>query len=156
MTSAAGAAVPLPFVPLLGGEIELQDDDELYLRQCNPRFMQGDQPSDQLFKPSSSDGDKLSGSRSSMATAQEAYDFRNGQRQGSTVGSWSVSVEEVKGVGSRVVDDAASTEAPPAPIPPGHVYMDMRPFSTLSTEQRRTLRSTLLIASLKRGRQHPV
>lgn len=156
MTSSTGAAVPLPFLPLLDGEVELKDDSELYLRQCNPRFIQGGQPSDQLFKPSSSDGDKLSGSRSSKATAKEAYDFRNGQNKGSSEGSWGVSVEEARGVGSRVIDDAASADAPPAPIPPGHVYLDMRPFSSLSTVQRRTLRSSLLLASLKRGRQHPV
>jgi len=146
----------LPFVPLIDGEVEVDDDAELYLRQCNPIFVKGGQPSDQMFKPSSSDAEKLSGSRSSKATAKEAFDFRNGQRNGSTAGTWCLSVEEAKSVGSRVIDDSASSDAPPAPIPPGHVYLDLRPFATLSKLERRALRSTLLLASLKWGRQHPV
>lgn len=154
MTSTGGG--PLPFVPLIEGEIEVEDGDELYLRQCNPLFVKGGQPSDQLFKPSSSDADKLSGSRSSKATAKAAYEFRDGQKKGATAGTWCLSVEEARSVGSRVIDDAESSEAPPAPIPPGHVYLDLRPFSALNKEERRALRSSLLLASLKWGRQHPI
>lgn len=154
MTSASTPL--LAFVPLIDGEVEVEDDAELYLRQCNPLFVRGGQPSDQMFKPSSSDSDKLSGSRSSKATAQEAYEFRNGQKKGSTAGTWCLSVEEARGVGSRVIDDADSSDAPPPPVPPGHVYLDLRPFSALSKLERRTFRSRLLIASLKWGRQHPV
>lgn len=145
----------LAFLPLIQGEVEVDDGSELYFRQCNPQFVRGNQPSEQIFKPSSSDGEKLSGSRSTKTTAKETYEFRNTQKDGSTIGTWCITVAEAWDVGSRIIDDANSIDAPPFPIPPGHVYLDMRPFQSLNKVERRTLRSTLLIASLKRRRQYP-
>lgn len=147
---------PSLLLPLLGGEVELTDGQELYFRQCNPQHFKNNQPSDLMFNPSSSDGGKLSGSRSTKTTAKDSFDFRSAQKPGATIGTWCVSVGEAGSIGSRVIDDTRSVDAPPAPIPPGHVYLDLRSFHALSSKERRTVRSTLLIASLKWGRQHPI
>jgi hypothetical protein len=137
------------FEPLHAGEELLVDPDELYLRQCSPLHFSDGQVSDLLFKQSSQDGGKLSGSRSSRCTPEEAYEFRVKTLGKPSSGTWGVTVGDIVGAMSRVVDDSGSESAPSAPIPPGHAYLDFRHVKAKADERR--LRSTLTIIANRSG-----
>lgn len=137
------------FEPLVAGEEVLEDPDEQYLRQCLPQHFSGGQVSDLLFKQSSQDGGKLSGSRSSMCTPAEAYDFRVNTMCRPSAGTWGIAVGEIEDALSRVVDDSGSVNAPQPPVPPGHVYLDFRHLTARIDERR--LRSTLAIIANRAG-----
>lgn len=137
------------FEPLLPGEELLENPDEHYLRQCSPMHFSEGQVSQLLFRQSSQDGGKLSGSRSSKCTPEEAYEFRVNTLGKPSAGTWGIMVGDIVGASSRVVDDSASASAPPPPIPPGHAYLDFRHVKAKAEERR--LRSTLTIIANRSG-----
>lgn len=132
-------------------EVELLDAEERYFRQCHPTFIEDGLPSAMMFKDFPRDQGKLSGARSGKTTEDQAYYFHTRSLQFKSAGTWGVTVEEVQGSGSRVVDDSGSTIGP-APCPPGHSYIDMR---ALSKTARKRLRNRLIIAARRRGRLYP-
>lgn len=143
------ATVTAPTVPaLVQGEVEVADLDEMYQRQCHPTFIASNgEPSSQLFKDFD---EKLSGTRNSVVNAVQSFD--NYLAQGlPTVGTWAVTVGEVRFAGSRIIDDVASADAPD-PCPQGHAYLDYRLVQTAS---RKRFRNALLIAARARGKLHP-
>lgn len=137
------------FEPLLPGEQLLENPDEHYLRQCPPMHFSDGQVSQLLFKQSSRDGGKLSGSRSSKCTPEEAYEFRVNTLGKPSAGTWGIRVRDIVGASSRVIDDSASEGGPPPPIPPGHAYLDLRHVKAKAEERR--LRSMLTIIANRSG-----
>jgi hypothetical protein len=129
----------------------VEDEDELYLRQVHPRFWDGLEVSAQAFDTSTRDEGQLSGARSRDQTPESAYNDRL-TRGGYTAGTWAVSVQEVAGELSRVVDDIRC----PAPVggewPQGHCYLDQR---MPDKPHRRKLRINLARAATQRGRLYP-
>jgi len=142
---------------LVDGEVELKDKTEYYWRQCAPvDFDEETQlPTDRMFRATEADAGKMSGARSSKASAEAAYLHRTAVVKKPSKGTWGVTVEDVQAVKSRVVDDTALQPAPPPIPPPGHSYIDVRHLSDLDKKQRQNFRSRLLIAAFKLNRVHP-
>jgi len=69
-----------------------------------------------------------------------------------SAGTWAISVEEVSKSEARALDDEFAESAPPAPVPPGHGVVDVRPYND---KMRRRIGGKLAIAAHNRGRQHP-
>lgn len=130
-----------PFEPLEPGEEVLDDENEHYLRQCNPSWVQGGKPSSQAFAYFAKDAGRLSGSRSRDATPAQAYRFYTETLRLKSAATLAVTVAQVEARSSRVVDDTnAPTVRPPAPVPPGHSYIDLR---HLTSGERKRLASGL-------------
>lgn len=137
-----------PYIELEPDEIELDQDDEFYWRQCHPTYLDGGVPSVQMFCESTGDNGKISGARSLKATAQLAYEERM-QRGGHTAGTWGVTVAEITNAGTRAVDDSATGGT----LPTGHTYVDYRHLDTKPS--LRAVRSMLHQAAVARPRQWP-
>jgi hypothetical protein len=149
---------PPSFEELVTGEELLSDAAETIWRQCAPGHFdkRTGKPSDEMFRATDADHGKMSGARSSKATAEQAYRHRTEVLKKPSAGSWGVSVAEIKKVNSRAVDDSILQPPPPPEPPPGHTYIDVRHLDHLDKEGRRKLRSTLLIFANKRNRQFPI
>lgn len=135
------------FVELEADEIELENEAELYFRQCHPGFYDAEvgQPTSQMLGDFPVDKGRLSGNRSSKRTALEAHlDFG-----GKTIGTWGVSVGEVINAGCRIVDDSTLPS-----VPYGHAYLDTRHFQGSRADRKRAI-SRILIAMHKAGRLAP-
>jgi hypothetical protein len=128
----------------------LDDGNELYLRQVNPKYWDGIQVSMQAFVTSAADEGKLSGARSRDQTPEGAYHDRLA-RGGYTAGTWAVTVDEVALEKSRVVDDTKCVPAD-ADWPLGHCYMDQR---MPDKPHRRKLRINLARRATQRQRLYP-
>lgn len=138
---------------LADGESLLSDPAELLWRQVSPSFfIDGDKISSQAFRPGGRDHGKMSTSRASVQSAAGAYDFHTNVRRLNSAGTWAITVEEVNDAGSRAVDDSKATTAPAPPCPPGHTFVDFRPYGTNTA---RRIGGLLLDAAVHRGRQHP-
>jgi hypothetical protein len=139
------------FPPLEESEKPLDDAAELAFRQCPPAFLQDGIPTTQLFHESTGDGGKLSAARSKKVSPKFAYEERLAAG-GRTAGTYGVSVGEVLREGSRVVDDSAT----PGSItkPTGHVFLELRHFSTRL--QRRRFANSMRNFALARGRLWPL
>lgn len=137
---------------LVTGEALLDDEDELLWRQVNPQFVQDGVPTSQAFRLSTDDRGRLSTARASKQTAAGAYDFHTRVGGLASAGTWAVSLAEVTEAGSRAVDDTASESPPPSPVPPGHTYIDLRPYTG---GVPRRIASVLSARAKTRGRQHP-
>lgn len=136
------------FAALEPHEVELDSGDEFYWRQCHPNYLDGGVPSVQVFSESTGDNGKISGARSSKASAQRAYEERLA-RGGQTVGSWGVTVSEIITAGTRAVDDSAGDHA----LPTGHTYVDYRHLDDKPSV--RAVRSRLHEAAISRPRGWP-
>jgi hypothetical protein len=136
------------YIELQLGEIELDQDDEFYWRQCHPAYLDGGVPSIQMFCESTGDNGKISGARSLKASAQVAYEERT-QLGGQTAGTWGVTVAEITAAGTRAVDDSATGDM----LPTGHTYVDYRHLDTKPS--MRAVRSKLHQAAIARPRQWP-
>lgn len=129
-------------------EIELDQIDEFYWRQCHPTYLDGGVPSVQMFCESTGDNGKLSGARSEKASAQLAYEERLA-RGGQSAGTWGVTVSEIVTAGTRAVDDSVGDDA----LPTGHTYIDYRHLD--DRPSLRAVRSRLHEAAISRSRQWP-
>ncbi|PNH79229.1 hypothetical protein CXZ05_20765 [Arthrobacter sp. AFG20] len=115
------------------------------LRQVHPSYFDGNEITEMAFYPGSSSR-QCSCSRSTLQTAQGAYDHHTGKLELKSVGTCAVSVQEVVDAGSRAVDDSAvQTHVPPTP---GHTYID---FRTLGKDERSFIRDDLAAAATARG-----
>jgi len=68
-------------------------------------------------------------------------------------------VKTVHDMSMQLIDDTANLPAPPA-SPPGHTYFDARDISDADNKtgkrEREKVRSALLRAAMRLGKQHPV
>jgi hypothetical protein len=131
-------------MPAPGAE-QLTDQGELLLRQVHPRYVDGQEITEQAFYPGSKSL-QCSCSRETLQSAEGAYDHHTGKLNLQSAGTCAVSVGEVEAAGSRAVDDSAiQTHVPPTP---GHTYID---FDGLSKSERSFLRDDLADAATTRG-----
>lgn len=129
----------------------VEDENELYLRQVNPKYWDGHEVSLQAFVTSNNDDGQLSGARSRDQTPEGAYNDRVA-RGGNTAGTWAVSVQEARTELSRVVDDIRCPPPANGEWPQGHCYLDQR---MPDRPHRRQLRINLARAATQRGRLYP-
>jgi hypothetical protein len=118
----------IPHPRLAIGESECVDEGEVLRRQVHPSWMDRGSPSSQAFKPTAKDDGQLSVRRESMSP-EDAY--RAHVESGlQSVGTWGVSVAEIRGTAGRAVDDSALPD-----VPEQHAYIDMRAFSPKQSER---------------------
>lgn len=143
------------------GEELLTRDDEKWWRQCPDSAdcwdPDNERPSALMFRWD--EKGELSGAREGKSSAETAYNHRvNVEKKGSR-GTWAVTVKTVKDMSMQLIDDTANLPAPPD-SPPGHTYFDARDVSTAKSkagrEDRERVRSKLLRAAMRLGKQHPV
>jgi len=137
------------FEELEAGEFVVKGDgpEDLYRQVTQPNWDGQRQALSSLaFGPRSADAGKLSLSRSSVVSAQEARDWHTANAKNPSLGVWRVTVADVDENDSRAVDDRdvpAKKDDPPKA--PGHCYADYR---HLSKNEERTLRAVLLQKAL--------
>lgn len=129
---------------------------EVLLRQVNPSWLDGDEPSSQSFYPwRDLDEECLSVDRGSLTSAADAHRlFTAPSPTGfgmASMGVWGVSVEEVEDAGLSSWDDKLSA-IPPKPANPAHALIE---FAPLSKKQQKALGRRLKVLAIARGRLHP-
>ncbi|MFV0633993.1 hypothetical protein [Demequina sp.] len=130
---------------LVEGEFEVDNVDERLWRQVHPDWVQDGVISSSAFKPKRNDGKQLSCSRESIVSAAEATRHYGDVLGFRTAGSAAVSVGDVHTpdnpvgptatVSARVVDDS-ERGATEGDLPPGHAYVDLRPFGSSAIERK--------------------
>lgn len=127
------------------GAVPLTNSDELLLRQVHPRYVDGNEITEQAFYPGSQSR-HCSCSRETVQTGEGAYNHHTNALNLKSAGTCAVSVREVEAAGSRAIDDSAiQTHLPPTP---GHTYID---FDGLNKTERSFLRDDLADAATTRG-----
>lgn len=150
------------FLPLEPGEVVLHRSDEFYFRQC-PGHLVDAEPSALMFSESTADAGKLSGARSSVTTAQGAYEHRMAAHSGDglapTLGTYGLTIRNITEVSSqtqaplRAVDDSVAC-GPDSP--PGHTYLDQRHLGDRRVNpDKRRVRAALYLAAMRHGRLWP-
>lgn len=116
--------------------------ETLLWRQVHPSFMEGDQPSSQVFRPTPKDLDRLSFDDGDRIGAEASWRRFTGERRLESVGVLAVQVLECRQQELEVVADG---------IPdPEHVSVD---FTGRSSGQRKTISKKLRDLALGRGWQ---
>ncbi len=126
------------------GEEQLTDLSELNWRQVHPLRVNASVISSEAFSPGSSDVKKLSCTRESVVTAEQAH--RGYVLRGlASAGSAAISVNEVESpitsngatptAALRVIDDS-KTGDPDKPLPFGHTYVDYRPIGSSRIDRK--------------------
>lgn len=77
--------------------------DSLFYRQVNPNWLAGGVPSSQAFGPTPKDEDKLSVDDASKVSAEAAWRHFTEKLGLRSVGTWAVSLGEVKAAGELVL-----------------------------------------------------
>ncbi len=108
----------------------IEDDNELLLRQVHPNFIVEARITSQAFLPTEKDDKKLSVNRSSMISAQEAFDLHTKQKKLQSAGVWGISVGEVLSF------DSLSIEYDPIKVPVEDNSHALINFSKLPSESR--------------------
>lgn len=108
---------------------ELHDEAELLFRQVHPNFIDDGEPSSQAFRPTTKDQGKLSVSRSSKTSPENAFRHHTETLKLKSGGSWAVSVGEALGVQLHSFDD-------PLRENPAHAFVDFRQLSRRDAEAR--------------------
>lgn len=103
---------------------------ELLLRQVHPNFIREFRITSQAFLPTEKDDKKLSVNRSSMISAQEAFDLHTNQKKLHSAGVWGVSV------GEAISFDPLSIESDPIEAPVQDKSHSLINFSKLPSESR--------------------
>jgi hypothetical protein len=135
-----------------GGEVELDNADELVWRNVNPKFIESGVVSSQAFRPTPKDKRKMSGAREDKVSADKHFHEFTNDLGLESAGVWAVSVREANAQDVRCVYDAESLNRPPDPCPTGHTYFDFQPHG--NSAQRRIGR-ILSDNAQQRGRKHP-
>ena len=104
--------------PLVSGEIEILNRDEVLRRQIHPHQMKQNQITSGVFSTRSN---KVSTYRDAVVTAAEAHRIHTEEHGRETIGSCVVSVGDVQDAELRAVDDSALPDEHPS-----HAYIDMR------------------------------
>ncbi|MBN0975440.1 MULTISPECIES: hypothetical protein [unclassified Gordonia (in: high G+C Gram-positive bacteria)] len=141
--------------PLQPCEVLMTDPDEVFYRQVriNDVDVDNGEVRPLAFKTSSNDDGKLSGTRSSKRSAEQAFYDRKTVNPGSTsIGTWGVTVGEVISAGSRCIDDSDCPPPPGSTTPPGHCYID---FRGLDKTERSDLRDDLAFFATTNRRLYP-
>lgn len=149
-----------PHEPLAGEKV-LTRGEEKWWRQCpdTPDCWDSanERPSALMFRWDSEA--QLSGAREDKSTAEEAFNHRTNVEKKGSKGTWAVKVETVTSMSMQLIDDTDNLPEPPA-SPPGHTYLDARDVTTASSREGKTererVRSKLLRAAIRLGRQHPI
>jgi len=150
-----------PRAPEPGEEI-LTRKDEMWWRQCPSSADCWDdvneQPSSLMFRWDPDSG-QLSGARQDTTTARKSYEHHVNVEKLGSKGTWALEVGTVTDMSLQLIDDTANLPEPPK-SPPGHTYLDARDVSTATSRtgkvERERLRSKLLRAALRPGREYPV
>lgn len=120
--------------------------ETLLWRQVHPSFMEGGQPSSQVFRPTPKDLDRLSFDDGDRIGAEASWRRFTGERRLESVGVLAVQVLECRQQDLEVVADGV----PSSPIGPEHVSVD---FAGKSNGQRKTISKKLRDLALGRGWQ---
>jgi hypothetical protein len=132
--------------------VRVEDDDELQWRQVHPRYLEkranGPLVSRDAFVGTPAATREVSTARSSVVSAEEAYEYHRDQLGLKTEGAWAVSVREATSVGCPVVDDSECDGV----NTPGHSFIDMR---ALNKSDARKARNELATRANERGRSFP-
>lgn len=83
-----------------GGEVPLDDSDELLYRQVHPSWVQDGVPTSQAFGPTKKDEGKLSVDRGSLTTAKDSFRHHTGTLGLKSEGTWAIAVGEATGLTS--------------------------------------------------------
>src|ERR1035438_3900619 len=100
-------------------DVRLTDLDELLYRQIHPNWVRTGEPTSQLFRPTGKDEGQLSVARSTLTSAETAFN-RWIARGFESVGVWGVLVREVEANELAAFDGPAAEKAEE----PGHGYVD--------------------------------
>ncbi len=134
------STAPVQWPDLVDGEEKLTDPDEILWRQVHPQRLQNGHVSSDAFEPGSNDAKQLSCSRSSKVSAVEAHRHHTEVLNLLSSGCAAVSVSEVESArpivaqnpevaSIRAIDDTETATAEDS-LPPGHTYLDFRPFGS--------------------------
>lgn len=132
-----------PDLELHQDESLIDDPSELALRQIVEWMVSDGSILTHVFGPSTSDQGKPSYTREKSVGAQEARDWHAANGSSKPIGVWAVSVDEVHGAGTHVIDDSADTTKAP-----GHCYVDYR---GLAKPDVKSIRYTLWQRAMDRG-----
>lgn len=125
------------------GQSLVADADELALRQIVEWMVSDGTILTHVFGPSTSDHGKPSYTREKFVGAQEARDWHEANGSSKPVGVWAVSVDEVHGAGTHVIDDSSEPGTSP-----GHCFVD---FRGLPKHEVKSIRYTLWQRAMERG-----
>lgn len=107
-----------------------EDNNELLLRQVHPNFIVESRITSQVFLPTEKDDKKLSVNRSSIISAQEAFDLHTNEKKLQSIGVWGISVGETSSFDSLLI------ECDPIEIPVRDISHSLINFSKLPSESR--------------------
>lgn len=136
-------------IVLAEGETLVANGEELVYRQVTQHMLTEDgQLGSPAFSPSTSDAGKLSLTRSSLVSAQDARDWHTRNARSKSLGVRGVTVTEV-GLAERVViDDSGVALTEGEKRSPGHCYVD---FAGLDKTGRKNVAAILLRFANARG-----
>ena len=128
----------------------MTDEAEILFRQIHPSFIQGDEPSSQVFQPTTKDDHKLSVDRSSLTTAADANAlFTSSGRL--SVAVYGLSVGEFRIEHLPCASDPLDATGE-EPANPAHAYAD---YSAHGVNQQKIKAKRLKQQALARGRIYP-
>lgn len=84
---------------------DFSDENEIFLRQVHPSFIQEGRISSQAFRPTPKDQKKLSVNRRSLATPQETFVLHTEKRNLTSAGVWGISAKEVGEIAELKIED---------------------------------------------------
>lgn len=103
----------------------LTDADEILYRQVHPAWIRDGRVTSQAFRPTKKDEDRLSTARSSLTSAEGAFQLHTSGRELASAGSWGVTVGECNKQSLPCVPDP--TTSPPEKVPdPAHCYVNFK------------------------------
>jgi hypothetical protein len=147
-TPAATCGAPAEAAPPVAApavEVPLEKRDEPLWRLVHPNYFKDGLIGSDAFNDKTR---QVSVVRSSVCSAEEAYEYHHRAPDRRCAGAWAVTTGEALDTGSGVIDDSALE----AVTTPGHSYIDMRHFER---KERHVAKATLAAAANDRGRQHP-
>jgi hypothetical protein len=117
-------------------------DTNLFLRQVHPNHFDGVNPNSVAFSPTPKDDDKLSVDDETKASPQDSWNHFTKTLGYQSVGTWAVTLAEVKEAELQIVSD-------PLVNNPAHCAID---YSVLSTKgQKKKRAQQLAIRASQRG-----
>jgi hypothetical protein len=129
----------------------LSDLEELVFRQVHPSFVRDGRPSSQAFRPTQKDEGKLSVARSTLTTAQSAYELYTSGLGYASGGAWAVTVADCRAQTLAVLPDPL-TSPPEKVADPAHAVVDFTPFSKSQADAKG---ARLARNAGERGRLYP-
>lgn len=128
----------------ISSESRLTSAPELLHRQAHPAFIRDGRISSAAFRPNSQDNGRLSVSRDSIVSAEEAFRRYTGRGRDSC-GVWSVTVGECNSLGLEAYEDGLADD-------PSHALVDFQPLP--SKKQFEKVADKLAALARQRGCQY--